>query len=419
MEWFLRIIKEYTEILGPQMAFISSVLGTLIAIVSGVLFIVGSVKRILGRRIRISGIYATIATEFKTNQRFIHDIMKISRSIFGYKGRTIHLIDKKRNQMIRFSIERGTEVYKGDWKNMDDGTRGFLKLSYDKDENILHGIWIGEDSKTFVNGGEWIFMKLSDYRNSKELFEFLKSDETSNPIADPNRLQTIIQRHREFKDDHFDYNGLRFNVSRDTFIPTLGKVSIPLIEQANSILGGRPPSSVLDIGCGIGFYALIFKRMGAKTVIGIDTSPTAIDMATQNAHINKMEINGELKFLRSNRMFDDLNPRTDKFDLIIANLPFTASDSNVASDPTSYDAMFCSDKQTLQDFIFGCQQFVSDNGMILFTFGSSGYTDYLNKLLGLTVFNKQLLMTFQGKDETFFVYKLSLNERFNRYRFKK
>lgn len=39
--------------------------------------------------------------------------------------------------------------------------------------------------------------------------------------------------------------------------------------------------SVIDIGCGIGSYSLIFKEKGARTVIGVDFSESSIDVARQ------------------------------------------------------------------------------------------------------------------------------------------
>ena len=46
------------------------------------------------------------------------------------------------------------------------------------------------------------------------------------------------------------------------------------------LLGNLAGKSILDLGCGEGFYTRKFKEKGASTVIGVDISPKMISLAT-------------------------------------------------------------------------------------------------------------------------------------------
>ncbi|HEX8955469.1 MAG TPA: 50S ribosomal protein L11 methyltransferase, partial [Burkholderiaceae bacterium] len=48
--------------------------------------------------------------------------------------------------------------------------------------------------------------------------------------------------------------------------------------------------SVLDYGCGSGILAMVAKKLGASSVIGVDIDPQAIASARQNSERNRCEI---------------------------------------------------------------------------------------------------------------------------------
>lgn len=47
-------------------------------------------------------------------------------------------------------------------------------------------------------------------------------------------------------------------------------------------------ASVLDVGCGSGILAIAAARLGAKTVLGLDTDPLAVEVTTANARRNRV-----------------------------------------------------------------------------------------------------------------------------------
>ena len=79
------------------------------------------------------------------------------------------------------------------------------------------------------------------------------------------------------------------------------------------------PKSILDVGTGSGCISLMMKHLYPEAEVkGIDISPFAIQLATENATLNGMNI----EFIQS----DLLNEvSSSNFDLIIANLPYIPS----------------------------------------------------------------------------------------------
>jgi ribosomal protein L11 methyltransferase len=77
---------------------------------------------------------------------------------------------------------------------------------------------------------------------------------------------------------------------------------------------GLAPSSALDVGTGTGILAIALARMGVREVWALDSDPVAVEVARENARINRVEdrlrlVHGSLEAVE-NRVFP----------LIVANL---------------------------------------------------------------------------------------------------
>lgn len=73
--------------------------------------------------------------------------------------------------------------------------------------------------------------------------------------------------------------------------------------------------SVLDYGCGSGILALVAKKVGAGTVIGVDIDPQALQAATDNSLRNNCAIE---YFLPD--AFKADHPAGIRFDVVVANI---------------------------------------------------------------------------------------------------
>lgn len=75
--------------------------------------------------------------------------------------------------------------------------------------------------------------------------------------------------------------------------------------------------SVLDYGCGSGILALVAKKLGAASVIGVDIDPQAIDSAHQNAERNQCDI---AYYLPEDYVASTSQPSHAGFDIVVANI---------------------------------------------------------------------------------------------------
>jgi len=54
-------------------------------------------------------------------------------------------------------------------------------------------------------------------------------------------------------------------------------------------------AAIYDIGCGSGILSLAALKLGAKTAIGVDIDPEAVEHAKENARLNKLSAHFSLK----------------------------------------------------------------------------------------------------------------------------
>jgi ribosomal protein L11 methyltransferase len=85
------------------------------------------------------------------------------------------------------------------------------------------------------------------------------------------------------------------------------RLCLAAIEQ---ICSDHAPQSMLDMGCGSGLLAIAAAKLGVPHIVAMDHDPVAIEVARENAAINKVKIRFELGDAPPNR----------KFDLVVANI---------------------------------------------------------------------------------------------------
>ncbi len=85
------------------------------------------------------------------------------------------------------------------------------------------------------------------------------------------------------------------------------------LHLVRKILAGETKNNVLDVGCGTGILGMGAVLFGATHVVGIDNDPDAVQAATDNAILNRLDSVMEI----SATLLQDLE---EPFDLIAANI---------------------------------------------------------------------------------------------------
>lgn len=111
-----------------------------------------------------------------------------------------------------------------------------------------------------------------------------------------------------------EFYGLPFRVTPDVLIPR-PETEI-LVEKALEVAGCRDQSRIVDVGTGSGCIAVaLAKALNSNRVTAIDSSPTALEVARDNAQ----RIGVNVRFLAGNL----LTPVAEEaFDLVVSNPPY-------------------------------------------------------------------------------------------------
>ncbi len=229
--------------------------------------------------------------------------------------------------------------------------------------------------------------------------------------ANPSIIEGIIAKHERLRGDQkYYYQGLEFDIPSQTFNPTFGKVSTLLLEYAKTC--AVPGSMVLDLGTGTGYYAVTLARQLGCHVTGIDIDEREIGVARLNACRNGVEENTKFFTVRKNHPFERVGAK-EKFDLIIANLPFSRTSQVWKSRKHRMAQCFHGKRSLLEMLILGSAYHVKDNGKLIFAYSDSGYKDFLDDLIAVSpwIVNSCECVS-REKDDNFYVYELRLSDDF-------
>ena len=117
-----------------------------------------------------------------------------------------------------------------------------------------------------------------------------------------------------------ELDGITLEIGKNVFPSDFGITSSFV---GNFMLQQRPVNSALDMGCGSGYFALLLKKMGCKSVLGVDLNQDAINCAKGNSLRNP--VLAPVDFIHSD-LFINVPPR--RFDLILFNFNYYPANGN-------------------------------------------------------------------------------------------
>jgi len=163
-------------------------------------------------------------------------------------------------------------------------------------------------------------------------------------MKNSDQIKQIINELKENKPIQYilgetEFYGLKYKVNKHTLIPR------PETEELIDWILKEDFNSILDIGTGSGCIAISLAKHSSAQIVAIDNCEKALEVAKENAKLNKVDI----KFYTK-----DIFQSTDLFslDVIVSNPPYIleSEKENMKANVLQYEphlALFISDKDPL------------------------------------------------------------------------
>ena len=141
-----------------------------------------------------------------------------------------------------------------------------------------------------------------------------------------NQVMSIAKREEELSYylDRQPYltelDGITLTIAKNVFPSDFGITSSFF---GHFILQQKPAAMGLDMGCGSGYFASLLKKIGCKTVLGVDFNIDAVNCATENIKLNPSL--APIDFIHSD-LFNDVPLTT--FDIIVFNFNYYPSNGD-------------------------------------------------------------------------------------------
>lgn len=358
----------------------------------------------------LNGIYISMRTDFIHNST-IFDLIQIKESSNKIGGRQLyrHNIQQKYEMFLERDNDNSS-VLKGCWKNSENSSyNGYCHLIIKDRENVISGIWTGPSaSNGMINHGLWILkgpILDGNYNHSKEVKRLSKIDKVH-----PDILDDIIRKHKDKKDHEFDYQGIKININEGMFSPELGDISQDLLKETMRYISDG--DKVLDLGFGSGFYSIYIAKIKQARVTAIDLDNRSFEVAQFNAKQNGVAHRVDFKLCTTLSLLQ-IPEMHGTFDIIIANLPFTAEEHCKKHKESSWYHSFATTPSDLEQLIFSIQFLLSSNGKAIISFGESGYLNLLYHLVKISNLQIKTIIRKKSKNDVLLVFELSLGDYFN------
>ena len=191
------------------------------------------------------------------------------------------------------------------------------------------------------------------------------------------RIDRIRRRHECSESRSFKWPNegsiVEILVDDGVFSPAVGEASVPLADA----LEIEPGCTVLDVGTGSGFLAIVAALKGAGKVVAVDSELTAVQCAEANVRRQSSEIARKIS-VRTSNLFEAIES-SEAFDVVIFNPPFMSDDPTqleksqpaIAAIPGWLrSAIFDPGYVVLRKFLCTARKFLKPGGRIMIAFST-------------------------------------------------
>lgn len=356
------------------------------------------------------GLYFSYWVDPKKNE-VNASIVRIAKRFGKLFIRVLYAHNANHNYSISIKpFAKQDDIYIGEWRAKGNKSlyRGPVLFRYNS--NSLIGKWLGPKSNHDINGGDFVieYIHALDneylaYKSNRLLYWLtrIKMPAKNAIICD------IIKKHEALPDEYcFTYRDIKLHIPRGSFCPELGKVSTPLLEYAKTC--AVRGSNILDLGTGSGYYAIALAKYLGCNVTGVDIDTMEINAAKSNANNNNVGHKARFFTVSKENPFESFI-NGEKYDLIIANLPFSRTSQVWHKRSHRMASCFHGNRKLIETLIMGSAYHILPRGKLVFAYSNSGYIEYLDDLINVspwTVRNKKL--SSAHKDDTYYIYDLRL-----------
>ena len=198
-----------------------------------------------------------------------------------------------------------------------------------------------------------------------------------------------------------DFCGNILKVNKNVLIPRFETEE--LVDKTTKYINEyfNTPVDILDIGTGSGAIAISIKKKVDSNVTATDISKDALEVASENAKLNSVDI----EFVNTN-LFENINK---KFDVVISNPPYISYDEeimDIVKNNEPHIALYADNNGLYfyEEILKNINTILKDKYLIAFEIGESQFNDIKRiKELYLPDSNITCKKDMQGRDRMVFI----------------
>jgi len=220
-------------------------------------------------------------------------------------------------------------------------------------------------------------------------------------IDDYPEARELVAKHEELHTAHatpipVELLGISLIILPGVFRPDLSMMGRTLVAKIEIKSG----ESVLDLGTGSGFQAILAAKSGAGSVVAVDKQPSAVNCARVNVERNDLT---HLIAVRESDLFSAIS-ENERFDVILFNFPFPPFEAKSEWQKANFDP----GHYLLTKFLDQAKNYLSEGGRIGMCWSDIGDTQYYRELVDQIGYSLRVIDESRGNGINAYIFELRM-----------